>query len=64
MGNHTVMITRAKLYPVVARPGPAWRWSYSYSIDGASAIGYGTGLASLRDMLRHKLGKARITTDW
>jgi hypothetical protein len=66
-------ITRARQYPVVARPGPAWHWLYSYAVsidrgglrfDGtpwAIAAGvpvdYGTGLVDLRDMLKRKYGR-------
>ncbi|MFI0967142.1 hypothetical protein ACH4S8_38010 [Streptomyces sp. NPDC021080] len=53
-GAVRVVLTRAKLYPEVSRPGPAWTWSYSYAIGGAPAVGYGPGLSSLRDMLRTK----------
>jgi hypothetical protein len=63
--GHTVVITRSKLYPEVALPGPAWRWTYSYAVDGGPAIGYGTGLASLRDRLRVKFGRdVQITQAW
>lgn len=54
--QHHIVITRAKLYPVVARPGPAWQWTYSYTVDGGPPRTYGTGLASLRRMLREKFG--------
>ena len=56
MSEHNVVISRAKLYPEVARPGPAWRWSYTYSVDGGPRCQYGPGLASLRDRLRRKYG--------
>jgi len=59
-------ITRKQNFPSVARPGPAWRWVYSYSINGARPVEYGTGLASLRRMLREKfdVAPASITEDW
>jgi hypothetical protein len=64
-GTPAVLITRSRLYPEVARPGPAWRWTYEYAVNGAPAIGYGTGLASLRDMLRRKYGRrVRIVEGW
>lgn len=64
-----VTITRAKQYPVVARPGPAWRWTYSWTADNdghlvtmpdgrvANGGSYGPGLGSLVDMLRRKFGR-------
>jgi hypothetical protein len=55
-----VVLTRSQLYPEVARPGPAWQWCYAYAVDGAPAITYGTGLASLRDMLRRKFGRSVV----
>ncbi|PPS89590.1 hypothetical protein [Streptomyces sp. MH60] len=64
-GTPAVLITRHKLYPEVARRGPAWRWTYDYAVNGAAAIGYGTGLESLRDMLRSKYGRrVRIVEGW
>lgn len=54
--EHDVVITRAKLYPAVARPGPAWQWTYRYTVDGGPVCQYGTGLASLRRMLRERFG--------
>lgn len=59
-----IRITRAKLYPVVSRPGPAWRWTYSYSVDGAAEHEYGTGLQSLRSMLRRNFKDAEVIVSW
>ncbi|MGW1436792.1 hypothetical protein ACWD7M_16275 [Streptomyces griseus] len=56
--NHDVVITRAKLYPEVAHAGPAWRWTYNYTVDGGPVCQYGPGLESLRSMLRRKFGTA------
>lgn len=65
----TVTITRAKQYPVVARPGPAWRWIYQWTADDGTHVitmpdgriayagSYGPGLGSLVDMLRRKYGR-------
>lgn len=54
--RHDIVITRAKLYPEVARPGPAWVWSYDYYVDGGPVCQYGPGLISLRAMLRERFG--------
>jgi hypothetical protein len=63
--QHDILITRAKLYPEVARPGPAWVWSYNYYVDGGPVCQWGTGLASLRRRLREKYGTtARIREEW
>lgn len=62
-GATRVVLTRSQLYPEVARPGPAWVWTYDYAVNGAPAIGYGPGLASLRDMLRHKFGRDVIIVE-
>ena len=40
----TITLHRSKLYPEVSRPGPAWRWTYSYTVDNAHAVEYGTHL--------------------
>lgn len=69
MGNtepqHNIVITRAKLYPEVARPGPAWVWTYNYYVDGGPPCQWGPGLVSLRDRLRRKYGTtARIVEKW
>lgn len=43
----------------------AWVWTYDYQIDDGPAIGYGTGLASLRAMLRQKFGRdVTVVEDW
>lgn len=64
-GNATkVVLTRHKLYPVVARPGPAWRWTYSYQVDNAPPLGYGTGLRSLREMVKRRYPGAVIHEAW
>lgn len=57
-----ILITRARLYPVVARPGPAWQWSYAYTVDGGPRCQYGPGLVSLRRMLREKFGTTGTET--
>lgn len=60
-----VLITRAKLYPEVARPGPAWQWSYNYFVNGGPVCQYGPGLTSLRRMLREKFGRnVEIVKAW
>lgn len=60
-----VTITRDKLYPVPGRSYRfAWKWLYSYAIDNASAVEYGTDLASLKGMLRRKYPQARLITVW
>jgi hypothetical protein len=58
-----IIITRDKLYPAVSRPGPAWRWIYSYAVDGAP-VEYGTSLASLRGMLRRRFPAHTVRTGW
>jgi hypothetical protein len=60
----TVRIFRSKLYPIVARPGPAWRWTYSYAVGDRPAVDYGTGLASLRGMLKRHFPGSAIQLDW
>jgi hypothetical protein len=61
----TVVITRSQLYPSVARPGPAWRWTYDYTVDGGPVCQYGTGLASLRRRLREKYGRdVEVIESW
>lgn len=59
-----IRIERGKLYPSVSRPGPAWLWTYTYSIDGGPVSLYGTGLASLRRMLREKYAEATVIEAW
>jgi hypothetical protein len=59
-----IVIKRYKLYPVVSRPGPAWQWTYDYYVDGGPVCQYGTGLASLREMLKRKFPGATIVEIW
>jgi hypothetical protein len=62
----TVLITRRKLAPVAGfySRGPAWRWTYTYSVDGEAAVEYGPGLASLRRLCREKWPTAEVVCDW
>jgi hypothetical protein len=64
MAISTIVVTRAKLYPSVARPGPAWRWTYSYATDNAAPVDYGTHLASLRGMLKRRYPGATVVCEW
>lgn len=59
-----IKLYRDRLYPQVARPGPAWRWTYEYQVDDGPRVGYGTHLASLRDRLKRKYPGATITETW
>lgn len=59
---NVVRITRAKLYPEVARPGPAWVWSYNYYVNGGPVCQYGTGIAELRNLIRRKYGVKGVET--
>lgn len=62
----TILITRHKLSPVAGSysRGPAWRWTYDYSVDGATVVGYGPGLASLRRLCREKWPTAEVVCAW
>lgn len=59
-----ITATRDKLYPCVARPGPAWQWIYSYRIDDQPAVTYGTHAASFRGMLRRNFPDATVVFEW
>lgn len=59
-----ILITRNKLYPCVARPGPAWRWVYTYTPDNGVPREYGTGITELRGFLKRTFPHASIATDW
>lgn len=58
-----IRITRFKNYPVVSRPGPAWRWSYNYTVNGVLNQ-YGTSLTSLLRRLVAKFPDATIVKTW
>ncbi|MFI5895695.1 hypothetical protein ACIA5D_36930 [Actinoplanes sp. NPDC051513] len=60
----TIVVERFKLYPQVSRPGPAWQWSYNYTVDSGPLCQYGPGLASLRGRLKLKFPGARIIETW
>jgi hypothetical protein len=61
-----VRIERAKQYATPGRNARfAWKWIYSYSVNGGPAVTYGVDLGSLRAMLRRHLGRnATITETW
>lgn len=60
-----VTITRYVLNRHRVAPGErVLRYTYAYSVDGGPEIGYGTHLASLRDMLKRKFRGARVVSDW
>jgi hypothetical protein len=59
-----VRIRRSKLYPVVARPGPAWSWTYEYAVDGGPWLQYGTGLTGLRRMLKGTHPGKTVSCEW
>lgn len=62
--RNEVRVTRWKLYPTFSRPGPTWRWAYSFSVNGAPAIEFGTGLVTLRRVLRQKYAGHVLVEDW
>lgn len=61
---HTVTLTRVRLYPVVAHPGPAWRWLYKYTPDNGLRREYGTGLQDARAYVRRVFPHATIVEAW
>lgn len=51
-----IVIQRSKLYPCVARPGPAWRWYYEcVGPDGTRFNNM--SIRSLRDVLKRHYGR-------
>ena len=59
-----VRVTRSKLYPQPARPGPAWYWLYCYTVDGGPEREYGQGLADTRRWLKRNFPNATIIETW
>lgn len=59
-----VLVTREKNYPVIARRGPAWTWSYCYRVDGGPERSYGKGLDDTRRWLRRTFPNAQIIETW
>lgn len=55
----TVHITR---YRYRTRLGETW--AYNYTVDGGPRCQYGTGLSSLRALIRLKYPDATATTGW
>lgn len=60
----SVTITRDKLYPCVARPGPEWRWIYSVSIDGSDPLTCDTSLKHTERVVRKKYPNAVTHRAW
>lgn len=59
-----VRLTRHRLYPVVAHPGPAWRWLYSYQADDGPIREYGTGLTDAIRCVRRVFPNAKVIKTW
>lgn len=59
----TATISRERVYPLPARPGPAWYWVYAVRIDGDGDVYKGRGLSWARDLARRK-GATLIVEDW
>lgn len=61
-----IRITRAKNYPVVSRPGPAWRWDYQVHVPGekyAWHMGV-THLSHVRSVIKRKYPDATVVETW
>lgn len=59
-----VKLYRARLYPQVAHPGPAWRWMYLWRADGGPEREYGTGLVDCRRAVRRLFPNATVVETW
>ena len=60
-----ITITRYVLNRHRVAPGErVLRYTYEYRVDNGPWVGYGTHLASLRDMLKRKFRGARVVADW
>ena len=66
-----ITITRERNYSRSYAYGRAWVWSYRYTLSedhgrfkAGVPVGYGRGLASLRDMLRRSFPGAAVTEAW
>lgn len=63
--QQVVTVERFQLYPAGGgNYRSAWRWSYNYRIDGGALCQYGTGLKSLRSLLKDKFSGARVVESW
>lgn len=63
-GHVTVTVTRSKLYPPVARRGPAWVWFYEAQGEDGRRFD-NRSIVTLRRVLRKRYGRdVRIVETW
>jgi hypothetical protein len=60
----TITVSRTKVYPRPARPGPAWKWIYTVAIPGESHTFSGDSLSWVLWLCKRKAPDLRIVLDW
>lgn len=60
----TIVITRTRVYPSVAHPGPAWKWVYTVAIPGEPYTFAGEGLHWVQWLAKKKAPEMPIVYAW
>ena len=59
-----ITVTRSKLYPCQAHPGPAWTWHYEVTIPGEPHTFGGTAMGWVRWLCKSKAPGRRVVLTW
>lgn len=62
--KQVITITRSRIYPLPARPGPAWYWVYNVDVVDTHAIGTFDHLGSLLSYLKRRYPGCSIVKSW
>jgi hypothetical protein len=62
--TNTVVITRDKVYPSRAHPGPAWKWVYTVTVPGEQYAFSGEGLNWAKGIAKTKAPTMRVVLAW
>lgn len=60
----TITVTRTKVYPCRAHPGPAWTWAYTVSIPGEPHTFDGELMSWVKTLCKSKRPDLRIVYAW
>ena len=60
----TIVVTRIRVYPRPARPGPAWNWNYTVAIPGEPHTFAGDSLSWVRALCKRKRPDLAIAYEW
>lgn len=60
----TATVTRSKVYPSKAHPGPAWRWQHTVTVTGEPYPFAQEALGSTLAWIKRRFPDARVVLAW